>query len=320
MKVHAIEDGTACGYYRVRMPFDAMRAAGIEATYANEGEAPEGAILVGQRVGGPGSNLHWLKAWRRSRLVWETDDDLWTVDALNRRAVRHFTTETLDAIEQVARFAHLITVSTEPLAEAMRRFNPNVVTIPNHVEDRLFDIERPRRDRLTIGWAGGDSHHRDWLHVAPALRRFMVRNPAVDLHTIGANYQIATKMPRSQSRHTSWSVDLFDYYRTIDFDIGIAPLAPIEFNRSKSHIKALEYAALGIPVVASDLDPYRDFVVDGVTGFLVRRDHEWAQRLRDLVNDEAMRAEMGAAAKAHARRYAISEGWHLWADAYRGLT
>lgn len=319
MKVFAYEDGTACGYYRIRQPFDAMRAAGVDATYARDGESPAGAVVVGQRVGGPGFTIHWLKAWRRSRLVWETDDDLWAVDALNRRATRHFTPDMLDALEQVARFSHLITVSTEPLAEAMRRFNKNVAVIPNHIDDRMFDIERPRRDRLTIGWAGGDSHHRDWLHVAASLRRVMNRNPGVDLHTIGANYQIATRMPRPQSRHTPWSVDLFDYYRSIDFDIGVAPLAPIEFNRSKSHIKALEYAALGIPVVASDREPYRDFVIDGVTGFLVRRDHEWELRLRDLINDEAMRTEMGRAAKERARDYAIGKGWQLWADAYRSI-
>lgn len=320
MKVFAYEDGTACGYYRIRLPFDAMKSHGLDASYATLGEAPPGSIIVGQRVGSPGLSVPWLKLWRDHRIVWETDDDLWAVNALNRRAVRHFTPEVLDALEQVARIAHMVTVSTEPLADVMRRFNDHVVVLPNHVDDRLLDIERPRRDRVTVGWAGGDSHHVDWLHVAPTVRRFIARNPSVDLHTIGANYQIAARIPKAQSRHTGWSANLFDYYRSIDFDIGIAPLAPIEFNRSKSHIKALEYAALGIPVIASDREPYRDFVVDGVTGFLVRHPHEWERRLRDLVNDEAMRTEMGAAAKRRAHQFAIGKGWSLWADAYRSLS
>lgn len=320
MRIFAYEDGTACGYYRIRQPFDAMAASGMDVTYARAGDSPKGAVVVGQRVGGQDFILDWLKAWRRSRLVWETDDDLWAIDPLNRRAARHFTPDLLEALEQVARISHMVTVSTEYLGDQMRRLNHNVVVLPNHVDDRIFDIERPRRDRLTIGWAGGDSHHRDWLHVAPMLLRFLKRNPQVDLHTIGANYQIATKMPREQSRHSSWSTDLFDYYRSIDFDIGIAPLAPTIFNRSKSHIKALEYAALGIPIVATDMEPYRGFVIHGVTGFLVRHDHEWGQRLRDLANDEAMRTEMGKAAKERAREFAISKGWRLWANAYRSLT
>jgi glycosyltransferase involved in cell wall biosynthesis len=56
----------------------------------------------------------------------------------------------------------------------------------------------------------------------------------------------------------------------------------------------MEYAALGIPVIASDREPYRAFVLDGVTGYLVRHEHEWGKRLYELVNDEAMRVEMGA--------------------------
>ena len=34
-----------------------------------------------------------------------------------------------------------------------------------------------------------------------------------------------------------------------------------------------------------------------MTGFLVRRSDEWGRRLRELVNDAAMREEMGAAAR-----------------------
>jgi glycosyltransferase involved in cell wall biosynthesis len=198
----------------------------------------------------------------------------------------------------------------------MRQFNPNVIVLNNHIDDAMFDLVRPRRDRVTVGWAGGDSHKRDWMMVAPKIRRFLDRNPDVDFHGVGENY---LKENRVRGRHSGWSADLFDYYRTIDFDIGIAPLTFSMFNRSKSAIKALEYAALGIPVIATDIEPYQPFVVDGVTGFLVKHEHEWEARLRDLVNDEGMREEMGRNAKERARKWSIKEGWRLWANAYQNL-
>ena len=316
MKVYAIEDGTACGYYRIRLPFDTMKANGLDIDYANVGVVPPDATFVGQRVGCPGFRLNWLRMWRQQPMVWETDDDLWSLDPSNERAVKVYTPELLDELREVVATAHMVTVSTAPLAEAMSKFNPNVRVIENHIDDAMFDIVRPQRDRLTVGWAGGDSHRKDWQMVAPRVRRFLSRNPDVDFHAIGQNYLAENKI---EGRWTPWSADLFDYYRTIDFDIGIAPLIPSRFNRSKSAIKALEYAALGIPVIASDEAPYQGFVVDGVTGFLGSRDHEWEARLRDLVNDEDMRLEMGRAAKERARKWAISEGWKLWADAYRSL-
>lgn len=321
LRVFGIEDGSACGYYRIRLPFDHLRANGHDVTYMRDGstldEGDPYPIVVCQRMGYPGFELAWLKMWRDHKLVWETDDDLWAVDPTNLRAARVFKPDLLRAVEQCAATAHLVTVSTEPLAERMREFSANVVVVPNHIDGAAFDIERKRSDRLTVGWAGGDSHRRDWRMVAPFVRRFLDRNPDVDLHMIGADYRSEAKTPRA--RWTPWSMDLMDYYATIDFDIGIAPLIPSVFNRSKSAIKALEYSALGIPVIASDVRPYRDFILDGVTGFLVSRDHEWERRLRDLTHDHDMRAEMGTKAREHARNWAIDDGWRLWESAYRTL-
>lgn len=318
MKVFAVEDGAACGYYRVRLPLDHMKANGLDVQHHREGVVPDDTdVFVGQRTGAPGYELFWLSLWRKGhKMVWETDDDLWTIDPTNQRAVREFTPPMLEAMERVARISHMVTVSTEPLAEVMSKYNSNVVVLPNHIDGALLEVERPRRDRVTIGWAGGDSHFKDWAMVAPRLRRFLARNPAVDFHAIGANYLDGNGI---SGRHTPWASDLFDYYRTIDFDIGIAPLIFSRFNRSKSAIKAIEYAALGIPVIASDAEPYQPFVKDGVTGFLVRHDHEWEARLRDLVNDADMREEMGRNAKEEARKWVIQDGWRKWDDAYRSL-
>ncbi len=316
-KIFSVEDGTACGYYRIRLPFDEMAKHGVDVEYKSiVAPVPDDVIFVGQRIGYPGFRTNWLRLWRTHKMVWETDDDLWCLDPSNERAVKAYTPELLHELAEIVRTAHMVTVSTEPLREAMLKFNPNVVVLPNHIDGRMFDLERPRRARLTVGWAGGDSHRKDLAMVAPRLRRFLGRNPDVDFHMIGQDYLRENKIP---GRWSAWSKDLFDYYRTIDFDIGIAPLIPSRFNRSKSAIKALEYAALGIPVIASDVEPYQAFVVDGVTGFLVSRDHEWEARLRDLVNDADLRETMGAAAKEHARKWAIQDGWKLWRDAYATL-
>jgi glycosyltransferase involved in cell wall biosynthesis len=226
------------------------------------------------------------------------------------------TPDLLDAITFTVGMSDLVTVSTEPLAEVIRPMNRNVVVLPNHFDGRLLDVERPRRARVTVGWAGGDSHLRDFAGVASQLRRFLLRNPDIDFHNIGTSYLRPFDLP---GRSTGWSADIWDYYRSIDFDVGIAPLADTVFNRSKSGIKALEYQALGIPVVASDSPAYRGIVLDGVTGYLVRHEHQWGRYLRDLVRDEQMRDEMGRKGREHARQWAIERGWPLWQDAYASL-
>lgn len=273
-------------------------------------------VIVGQRI----SRYEALPLWRRlslkHRLVFETDDDVWAIDPTNFAAKLAHTPDVVEATELAVSYAHLVTVSTVPLAERVSRFNSNVVVLPNRIQAALLDVERPRRDRVTVGWAGGDSHLRDIALVANQLRRFFEQNPDVDHHQIGTDYRTALRLP---GRHTPWTRDVWQYYRSVDFDIGLAPLIDSVFNRSKSNIKALEYAALGIPVIASDVEPYRDFVIDGETGFLVRNEWMWKRRLFELVHDEAMRTEMGTRAKQEAAKWTIEEGYQTWLEAYRSL-
>jgi glycosyltransferase involved in cell wall biosynthesis len=318
MKVFGFHDNSACGYLRVTLPLDMLAHQGwqIQTAVGWDDRALDYPLVVGQRVGKPEALPLWqgMKALDQ-KLVYETDDDMWSIDETNFRALQEHSPLLLDAASEAIRVAHLVTVSTAPLGEVVGQFNPNVAVLPNHIDGRMLDLERPRRGRLVVGWAGGDSHMKDIQVLAPHLKRFLRKNPQVEFHNIGTDFCRVFGIP---ARWTGWN-DVWDYYRTIDFDIGLAPLAPIRFNRSKSHIKALEYAALGIPTIASDEPPYRDFVLHGVTGYLVRRDHEWGQYLRELVNDAGLRESMGRKAREHAAEFTIQRGWRLWADAYESL-
>ena len=277
-------------------------------------------IVVGQLIGGHEfpEVIHrwWRDLYRHSRLVYELDDDPFEIEWHNPVASAYNKPTSRDSIQHCIEIASLVTASTEPLAEQMRKINPNVVVLKNRIDESVLAIGRPRRDNVVIGWAGGGSHARDIEVCAHGLRKARDQNSGVEAHFIGADFRAAVRRP---IRFTGWCATTTDYYHLIDFDIGLAPLLPSVFARSKSYIKALEYAALGIPVIASDVEPYRDYVIDGVTGFLVNRDHEWSLRLRDLINDADMRSEMGAKAKSVAAEYTIQRGWTEWESAYRSI-
>jgi glycosyltransferase involved in cell wall biosynthesis len=312
------------GYYRMHQPLGELGLHGHDVTVgpARTDEGPDGAdIVVGQMIGVVPS--WWRNMSREAKLVYELDDDPFEVEPHN--PVYHVYSDpvTQDGIRHCIEVSHLVTASTEPLAERMREINPNVVVLKNRIDEHLLSIQRPQRDRVVIGWAGGASHLKDIKVCASSLRGVLnkYRNKA-EVHFIGVNYSpLVTGVNlkgRESARFTPWAHKTTDYYKLIDFDIGLAPLVPTRFAETKSYIKALEYAALGIPVIASDVAPYRDFVIDGVTGWLVR-EHEWSKRIRELLCDEAMRTEMGAKAKEVAREYTIQKGWPEWESAYASL-
>lgn len=315
-------DMNGCGQYRIGLPFWALSAAGHDARafLGAPTELPTDLdVLVGQRLSSPEETEVWLAlAGRRDRnyrLVFEIDDDLWNLHPSNVSATSWFTPDALARMDACIAAADAVTVTTEHLAEIVRSRNPNVHVIPNCVDATLLRHERRHPAKVTIGWAGGSSHVVDFGAVQNDLRTFLRRNPQVDTHFVGADF--GDMVGRPQTRHTSWSQNLVEYLHGIDFDIGIAPLAYHVFNKSKSDLKVLEYSALGIPVVATDYGPYSDSVQHGSTGFLVKRPHEWGRYLRDLVNDESMRKEMGDNARRWAATRTLQGNIWRWEEAYR---
>jgi glycosyltransferase involved in cell wall biosynthesis len=83
------------------------------------------------------------------------------------------------------------------------------------------------------------------------------------------------------------------------WDIGIAPLADTPFNRCKSAIKALDYAAIGLPMLASDRTVYRDTLADGPGGWLLPdNENAWFVALARLVRDAGLRRRLSDGARA----------------------
>lgn len=314
------------GYYRFYLPYKHL-ARGVDHRImlppAGERFLPTAEqvdqldLIAGQRFVGPDGVALW-EQWKKQgvKLVLETDDDVLQCDTSSGLA-HWFDPEFTETYKQIVGMSDLVTVSTEPLADEIRKLNKNVAVLPNHVDSDLLYHERPRRERLTVGWQGGGSHLIDWMEAAEPVGEILRVNPDVDMHFVGIDY--SPLLRKTDCRYTPWRQDVWAYFKGIDFDIGLAPLADTPFNRSKSWIKALEYMAMGIPVIASDQPAYRDLVQDGVTGYLVRTVDEWKTRLIDLINDEDMRAEMGAAGKKVASGWTIQTGWKLWRDAYEGL-
>lgn len=312
---------TGCGYYRVTLPLDELGKHGWDVRY-KAGKAPVEAglsrLIVGERLDRPDVMGEWRRLRQHHRLVYELDDDVWSVDPANAQAYRTYGVHSVqDAVEMNMAYSDVVTASTEPLAEKIRRRtgHQRVRVIRNCIPEEMLSIERPRREHLIIGWGGGGSHARDVSTIAVPLRKAMDRDTSLRLHIVGTDFR--DTLGHVHARHTKWLVDPHEYYRQLDFDIGLAPIYPCEFNESKSYLKPLEYAALGIPVIASAFGPYPEFVIDGVTGFLVKNSAQWTDRIRLLAADADLRESMGAKARELASQHTIEGNWHKWAAAYQ---
>ena len=225
-----------------------------------------------------------------------------------------------ETIRRCLRLCDMVTTTNEHLAEQIRPFNDNIVVLPNFVKAGLLDMRRgpetgPVEDHGRLGWRllpsgrHGDRAGRARPTCSPPSRTSTCTSWV-------STSRLCSRDQRARCRRSAWRPDVGDYYKRVDFDIAVAPSADIPFNRSKTPIRALEMAAMGIPIVAANRLPYSEFVIDGKTGFLVDDYSGWRQALHTLIHDEALRREMGDDAREQAAGWTIEGNWQLWEQAY----
>lgn len=330
-------DRQGVGYYRLGLP--ATQLANHGHHIAVDSDIPPWAVdgdvdvIVGQRVALPGPSRLWqqMAQDRRAKLVYELDDDLWNIEPDNRQAYRVFNADHVRRssaflddgmtrrMSENIRVADVVTVSTEPLAELVSQWNPNVVVLPNMIPSWLLDQPMPNQltERVTIGWGGSPTHARDFGEAAKPLKRVLQRfGDGLEFHCIGTDYTARVASRRTRTRHTLWFPSVDDSIRAIDYQIGIAPLRPSLFNSSKSDLKLLEYSALGIPSVVSYTGPYARAIDAGAPARFAESHKDWERELVALVQSPMDREQLGKEAREWASHRTIEEHWTMWEAAY----
>ncbi len=321
----ALSDFQGVGWYRHIVPGTALAHRGhtvrLEPTIPRHLFGVD--VLVGGRVCLPEPSANFQQHACRGDVltVLEIDDDLWSIDPANKPAAKFYRDELLANARRNIEMADVVTTTTPALADRLSAWNRNVRVLPNCVPGWLLHLDRATTDngRITIGWAGGASHARDWGEFNAVLRR-LLQHPRyrdrVELHMIGGpDWTDRVRTGRSTVRHTGWSDWVADYYQALDFDIGLAPLRPSTFNEAKSDVKLLEYAALGIPAIVSDVGPYRA-IGDWVAAWRVRNPRELEERLREQLDVPELRQFAGTLARRRAARRTIENNIQLWESAY----
>ena len=80
-------------------------------------------------------------------------------------------------------------------------------------------------------------------------------------------------------------------------DIGIYPLTQDKWVLGKSGLKALQYMALGIPTIATNVGTNPGIISHMKNGLLVKTDKEWVEAIQTLANNPDLRAKIGLEAR-----------------------
>lgn len=260
---------------------------------------------------------HVVKVARKLReagvgIVWDNDDDLTTGNAGTANAVKKNALRSQHiraGMMRMLQLANIVTVPSETLAAQYREWGAaDVRVVENYLRPDYAASAVPRHPGVTVGWTACAEHEHDMKHfeLRAVMRRLLDAHPELHVMSVGIDLALPperyTRFPIVEYR------DLASHVAR--FDIGIAPIADIPFNRARSNVKVKEYAAVGVPWLASPIGPYAG-LGEKQGGRLVP-DDRWHEELSRLIGDARARRKLAKRGLKWARGETAVAGAAEW--------
>jgi glycosyltransferase involved in cell wall biosynthesis len=312
------------GFYRGIAPMAALAARGHRVRpLPIENDAPQ---PVGSLDDVDVLHIHRYcedRAWRIARearaqgaaVVWDQDDN----QAATPRGVAYdriwngFQGERrLTRMRRLWRLVDLTTTPSRVLAQQLEREGaPEARVIENYVPDEFLHPDRRPHPRVTIGWTAGLEHAADVqrLPIVPVLQRLLDERDDVNVISLGLRLGLRS----DRYFHIPYVPVQVLTQQLAEFDVGIAPLADIDFSRSRSNVKLKEYAAAGVPWLASPVGPYAG-MSEQEGGRLVA-DDRWHDELTRLIEKPKDRRKLAKRGAKWVARQTLSHNAGVWEDA-----
>jgi GT2 family glycosyltransferase len=203
-------------------------------------------------------------------------------------------------------------VSTDFLKQAMKqkypdkevlvsynKLNRNQVKNANDVFVRKMSLQK-NDGKIRIGYfSGSRSHNKDFEAVEPVLLKILQGNKNAVLRVVGhldLSKDFASVKSQIEILEFVSLKKLQELIATVD--INIAPLEiKNPFCQAKSALKYFEAGILGVPTIATATPDFVRCIKDGVNGFVVHNTKEWEERLKQLIEDAALRESIRLAAR-----------------------
>jgi glycosyltransferase involved in cell wall biosynthesis len=118
--------------------------------------------------------------------------------------------------------------------------------------------------------------------------------------------------------------DMYAKFASLGLNLAICPLPENqEFFHCKSELKFIEAGAMGVPLLASRMAQFDDFIVNNSTGFFASSPEEFADKIVFLVRNPAEASWVGERARklvedsclAEARSIDLEKKLMSWYDA-----
>jgi hypothetical protein len=295
---------TARAYQRLLLPMDYIASGdhGIALADAETVTGMDADIFLTHRAAPRGvDNAERLIAHARKQgatLIYDLDDDLANVAKGDPRAAARQNEAPI--VRTLLQAADAVWLANDRLARRLAPMRPDAEVLETRLDERLWNATpNPRPvwiDPIRVLCMGDPTHVDDFEFIEPVLIRLRAEYELqVTFDILGMTPQV--KLDRHLDRpgttvHAGRSHPAFVHWITSarpTWHIGLAPMLDTPANRYRTGAKILDYAALGMHILASDVPAYRGSIADGIAGQLLpNKPDAWYTALNWAIRNQAM--------------------------------
>lgn len=243
---------------------------------------------------------HFLK---KNRIILDLDD--WEMREDPRYYLFYPTSKAHYFTRLLAKKSIFCVAASFFLKDFLSQFNKKVYYIPSGVDTGLFGLSRKQdlNSEIVFSWIG-TFHKKEYIeNIAFAIDCFCLLRKSYkhiyfDIVGDGIYKQdleaIVNSYKDPHIRLKSWiEPDKMPQYLS-GTHIGLFPVVQDnKFNRAKSPTKIFEYFACGLPVIACNIGEAKHIIHNAQDGFLANNSQEFTLRMRNLIEDKALRQRIG---------------------------
>lgn len=249
--------------------------------------------------------------------LWVDLDDYWNLYSGHYLYKEFAANKDKQKILDYLRAADVVTTPSETLRDEILTYNKNVVVVPNALpfgHEQFRPDDKIESDKVRYIYVGGASHVYDLGTILTTFQSLgyekifqdssewiLAGDPGEPENKLWRNMvEVMNRMSNFKTRRVLPLRTYMEHYNHAD--ISIAPLLDNDFNKCKSNLKTIEAGCMGLPLIASDVFPYKqDKGVMGLT--LCRNSYDWGNAFRKYLNNPRKITEDGLALHEYCKEH-----------------
>ena len=243
--------------------------------------------------------IEWLYIKLAKKTIYDIDDMVFQLKTASPNKISKYFKSKGRYYFLLKKANHCITCTPE-LNKIAQKYNKNTTDISSTINTNSYipvNTYNNKKD-LIIGWTGSHSTV-PYLRLLDDVLKQLAKKYTFKLLVMGTD---SFEINGVNVECINWSVEK-EIPTLQRMDIGLYPLPNDEWIKGKSGLKALQYMAMGLPVVASNLGCNDRVIENNISGLLVNSMDEWYKSISQLIQKDNLRRFLGENARLRVEKY-----------------